>query len=127
MHRDITETLRPWSRPGSARWIFSILAAVISCAAAATRAKAPDASRSPSALPQFSVPGGIYTDKVAVKLTANSPKAVVRYTLDGSEPTVQSPQFKDVIEISESTLLKARVFDAQSSSNAIVSQTYLLA
>src|SRR5438874_1318245 len=43
--------------------------------------------------PQFSVAGGVFTNNVAVRLTANSPSAVIRYTVDGSEPTTSSRKY----------------------------------
>lgn len=43
------------------------------------------------AAPAFSVPGGIYATDVDVSLSTVETGAVVRYTLDGSEPTEASP------------------------------------
>jgi hypothetical protein len=77
--------------------------------------------------PRFSLPGGIYTNNLSLTLSANSSTAVVRYTVDGSEPTAQSPAFDKPIGISESILIRAKVFDGESSSNAAVSQAYVLA
>src|SRR5579864_8596131 len=67
-----------------------------------------DSSYPKLAEPNFSIPGGLYTNGVSVKLSANSPSEVVRYTLDGSEPTSASPKYSSPINISESTLLKAK-------------------
>ena len=45
------------------------------------------------AAPEFSVPGGLYATNVEVSLSTVETGAVVRYTLDGSEPTEASPIF----------------------------------
>src|SRR6266404_3406072 len=75
--------------------------------------------------PKFSVPGGLFTNAVSVRLTANSPTEVVRYTLDGSEPTSASPEFSSPIKIAESTLVKAKVFGSGSSTSRTVSESYV--
>src|SRR5437870_3114814 len=59
--------------------------------------------------PQFSVPSGVYAKDLAVGLTAFWPSAVIRYTLDGSDPTSASRKYFGPIKITESTLLKAKV------------------
>ena len=51
------------------------------------------------AAPAFSVPGGIYATNVAVSLSTVETGAVVRYTLDGSEPTETSPVFTNALDL----------------------------
>ena len=46
-----------------------------------------------TSLPFVSVPAGMYTSAVTVAVTSSAPDAVIRYTLDGSEPTESSPIF----------------------------------
>src|SRR2546422_2226163 len=43
--------------------------------------------------PVFSVPGGLFTNEVTLALSGPSPAAVIRYTLDGSEPTEASTNY----------------------------------
>jgi hypothetical protein len=74
--------------------------------------------------PKFSIRGGLYTNAVSVEVSANSPSGVVRYTLDGSEPTSASTEYSSPIEVSESTLLKAKVFGPGSSTSPTVSEAY---
>jgi len=38
----------------------------------------------------FSVERGLYTSPIVVNIQADEPSAVIRYTLDGSEPTPSS-------------------------------------
>src|SRR5271166_6184074 len=74
--------------------------------------------------PKFSILGGLYSNAVSIELSANSPPAVVRYTLDGSEPTSASPEYSSPISISESTLLKAKVFGSGSSASSTATEAY---
>ena len=73
---------------------------------------------------KFSIHGGLYTNAVSVELSANSPSEVVRYTLDGSEPTSASTEYSSPIHISESTLLKAKVFGSGSASGPTATEAY---
>ncbi|MCS4436937.1 CotH kinase family protein, partial [Aquiflexum gelatinilyticum] len=45
----------------------------------------------PLTAPEFSVPPGFYQSNIELNLTHPDPQAVIRYTLDGSEPTESSP------------------------------------
>lgn len=45
----------------------------------------------PAAAPEFSLPAGMYTSNITVSITSTINVAVIRYTLDGSEPTTNSP------------------------------------
>jgi CotH protein/chitobiase/beta-hexosaminidase-like protein len=83
-----------------------------------------DSSYPKLAEPKFSILGGLYTNEVSVKLSANSPSEVVRYTLNGSEPTSASTEYSSPINISESTLLKAKVFGSGSSSSSTATEAY---
>jgi len=76
--------------------------------------------------PHFSVAGGVYTADFSVRLTSSSLGSVIRYTLDGSDPTSRSKKFSDPIQISDTALLKAKVFGTGSSNSAVASQTYVL-
>jgi hypothetical protein len=85
-----------------------------------------DATSPKPAEPKFSVPGGFYTNAVSVELSAKSKEGVVRYTLDGSEPTSASPEYSSPIKISEPTLLKAKFFGSDSSSSTTATEAYSL-
>ncbi|NLG36226.1 MAG: hypothetical protein GX548_12825 [Lentisphaerae bacterium] len=49
--------------------------------------------------PVYSIPGGFFTTNVDVTLSTAQTGAVVRYTLDGSEPTEASPIFTNAIPL----------------------------
>ena len=55
------------------------------------------------AAPAFSVPGGLYATNVEVSLSTAETGAVVRYTLDGSEPTEASPVFTNALVLGSKT------------------------
>lgn len=58
----------------------------------------------------FSLPAGVYGDAtVEVELTA--PSGVIRYTLDGTPPTSSSAVYRNSLRLSQSTTVKARVFE----------------
>jgi len=74
--------------------------------------------------PGFSLAGGLYTNSISLVLTASFATDKIRYTLDGSEPTVGSTEYSSQIKISQSTLLKVRTFNKSGPSSPIVSQAY---
>ncbi len=76
--------------------------------------------------PVFSVPGGVFTNEVALILSAGSPSAVIGYTLDGSEPTETSTPYAAPLAITNSTVVCARVFVKGQAPGASGAQAYLL-
>ena len=54
--------------------------------------------------------GGSYTTEKTITLTSPSQGAVIRYTLDGSEPTANSPTAPSPIRLDRSAVVKARTF-----------------
>ena len=50
-------------------------------------------------LPQFSVPSGVYTNNQEVEISTEVAGGVLRYTLDGSEPTTNSPLYTGAITV----------------------------
>ena len=59
--------------------------------------------------PGFSLPAGFYNAAQTVTLTGPS-NGVIRYTLDGSEPTQTSTTYSNPINITHTSVLRARVF-----------------
>lgn len=56
-----------------------------------------------SATIQFSQPGGLYEEAFTLTLTTTEEDAVIRYTLDGSDPTGESVAYDDGITIEDRT------------------------
>lgn len=60
--------------------------------------------------PVFDPPAGAYTTAINVSLSSSTAGAVIRYTLDGSEPTTSSSQYSNPIPINVSTTIKAKAW-----------------
>ena len=57
--------------------------------------------------PQFSHPHGLYDEPISLVMEPTTDGATIRYTLDGSEPTVESTLYEQPLEISSTTVLRA--------------------
>ncbi len=76
--------------------------------------------------PIFSVPAGAYADNQSVEITTASPTATMRYTIDRSDPRENSRQYAGPIPITNTTVVRAKVFEEGYVPSAIASQTYFL-
>lgn len=106
-----------------ARWAKVGLVGLLLTSAATLAASAP---RGPEAQPVFVPPAGTFTNQVTVHLKAPTPETVVRFTLDGTEPTLAAPVCSNAITLTNCALVRARVFDAQGPVGPVVSQAYLV-
>ena len=61
-------------------------------------------------VPTATPSGGSYDAPVTVSIATQTPGAVVRYALDGSEPTAASAVYSSRLVLSETTTLRARAF-----------------
>ncbi len=52
----------------------------------------------------------VFIDSIQVTLSCPTPDVEIRYSLDGSKPTPQSPLYTGPFEVRETSLLKARAF-----------------
>ena len=57
-------------------------------------------------------PDSYYARHLRVRLDCPSPNMTLRFTLDGSDPLPSSPRYRDPLVLSESTVVRARVFAA---------------
>ena len=76
--------------------------------------------------PAFSVPEGTYVDQVTVEVTSPAPDAVLRYTLDGSNPDRESPIYEGPIVLTNSTVVKARLFEEGQLPSRTAEQPYII-
>ncbi len=65
----------------------------------------------------------LFEDETEVSLTCKTPGAVIRYTLDGGEPTEESPVYEKPFTITESGPIRARAFKAGMPPSPMVFQT----
>ncbi len=78
------------------------------------------------AKPVADVDSGTHTETQYVSLSTISPMATIRYTEDGSEPDANSKQAIGPIEISSSTILKAKGFRAGWISSQTLVNNYVI-
>ncbi len=74
--------------------------------------------------PSIYPPDGQYQGSVTVNLSSSTLGGTIRYTLDGSTPTANSPIYTEPIEIFENATVKARVYLSGYTESATVSATY---
>ncbi len=60
--------------------------------------------------PEFAAGERQFIGSLAVELKSPAPAATTRYTLDGSEPTIRSPEYTKPITLRKQTIIKARTF-----------------
>jgi CotH kinase protein/Lamin Tail Domain/Chitobiase/beta-hexosaminidase C-terminal domain len=57
--------------------------------------------------PDFDIAAGFYTSSVTVTITTTEPNSSIRYTTDGSLPTIASPLYSSPVTIPATAVLKA--------------------
>lgn len=63
-----------------------------------------------AARPTMSLAAGFYASAQTLSIGSTEPSGEIRYTTDGTEPTAQSPLYTQPIQISQTTVVKARTF-----------------
>lgn len=63
-----------------------------------------------TATPEMSLEAGFYNGPQVVTITNNEPNSVLRYTLDGTNPTNSSPEYNGNILVTQTQVLKAQAF-----------------
>jgi hypothetical protein len=74
--------------------------------------------------PKFSVRGGFYDNDIEVEISAID--GIIRYTLDGSFPSLASPIYTSPISISSTTILRAAVFFPNYIQGKTATQSYFI-
>lgn len=75
---------------------------------------------------QFSQPHGFYDQPFELQITATKTvETPIRYTLDGSEPTLQSAVYTQPLTVSGTTILRAAAIDDKGLVTPIATATYL--
>ena len=73
--------------------------------------------------PVFSVNGGVFTE-ASLTVALSAPSGEIRYTLDGSMPTLTSTNYTGALELTNNTIVSARVFKDGLLPSRIAVQTY---
>ena len=79
-----------------------------------------------TATPTFSPVAGTYMTEQSVTISCETPDAVIYYTTDGSEPTVNSTVYSAPITVSTSTTLKAMAVAPNYSNSEVATATYTI-
>ena len=69
--------------------------------------------------------GGFYSDTICVELTDLSNSDKIVYTIDGSEPEINSDEYTNPIEISSNAILRFRCYKEDYLPSEIISNTYI--
>ena len=73
--------------------------------------------------PAFDTKGGVFENSLTVSISG----ADIKYTTDGSEPTVNSMEYSSPINVNETTVIRARSFsNASLLPSDVVTETFLL-
>jgi hypothetical protein len=71
------------------------------------------------------IPGSqTFLTTIEVTITCGTPEAIIRYTLDGTDPTESSPMYTTPILIRNTTTIKARAYKSGLAPSAIATATY---
>lgn len=74
--------------------------------------------------PHFAIDKMIFQDRATVKMTTQLPDHQIRYTLDGSEPTLQSPLYQAPFSIEKTVVLKARSYTSDGKASRVVERSF---
>ncbi len=78
------------------------------------------------ALPTLNPPPSLYSSAQTVTITTSTPVAVIRYTIDGTDPTFTSPVYGQPVTVSRTTSVKARAFKANHDGSTTAGGLYVI-
>jgi hypothetical protein len=91
-----------------------------------TTTPSPIPSSVPAAMPTILPNGGTFTNSVLVTLSCSTTDATIRYTTDGSDPTVNSQVYNEPFVLTSSATVKARAFKAGMLNSDVASATFTI-
>lgn len=78
------------------------------------------------ATPKLSEKTDTYNNDLSVTISSTTTDGVIRYTLDGNDPTESSAVYSSAIAISSTKMLKAKVFKTGYTASSVASATYTM-
>lgn len=76
------------------------------------------------ATPTFNPSGGTYTAFAIVTISSTTPDATIRYTIDGSTPTINSFVYSSFITLLTTTTIKAQAVKSGWTASEVATATY---
>jgi hypothetical protein len=76
--------------------------------------------------PAFSLEQGFYPAAISLELSSSIAGAVIRYTLDGSNPEATSPAYSSPLTISATTVVRAATFTSSTKRSVIVTRSFFI-
>ncbi len=80
-----------------------------------------------AATPTINPAGGTFIGEVAVTLQTTTDRAEIRYTTDGSEPSVNSPRYRNPFTLKANATVKARAFNGGMKDSGLASAQFTVA
>lgn len=77
-------------------------------------------------IPLFSLAGGFYSNSITVSISTTFPSGVIRYTLNGDEPSVSDPVYSGPLTIGSTSVVRARVFASGFLPGPVVTNNYFI-
>jgi alpha-L-fucosidase len=74
--------------------------------------------------PEIRAENDIFCDDIKVNLSSNLERVKIRYTLDGSQPTIDSPVYRKPIQLDQTTTVKCQVYRDAQAISAVVGETF---
>ncbi|TXD48973.1 MULTISPECIES: CotH kinase family protein [unclassified Polaribacter] len=74
----------------------------------------------------FSQPGSTINAPISLTLSGNTATEIIRYTINGTDPTASSTMYTNPIQINESTTVKAQIFSENYIPSAVFTSSYIL-
>jgi len=68
---------------------------------------------------------GFFSGTGEVRLSYIEPEGIIRFTTDGSEPTVDSDNFTEIIQLTNSTVVRARIFRDGFLPGEVITHSYI--
>lgn len=68
----------------------------------------------------------VHDKPISVAMERPAQDAALHYTLDGTEPTQQSPRYAGPIKLSETTTVKVKAFQPGQEPSPVYSESYVL-
>jgi hypothetical protein len=105
---------------GSANWCF------VNTPTPNTSNNASHCYASYALAPIFSRDGGYFTGTQLITLMSPTPGGVIRYTINGNNPTTSDPVYISPITINSTTTIRARIFSSSTLPGPVVTNTYII-